>query len=196
VMKLEILDAAKSKDYFNVIQQSVLRLNKILEELMGLTKIKETPIEEKEIDFKRLLHQIRLNLVDMPNYEAVQWEVLIKTTLPIKADENLLRIIIQNLAENALMFARTQRNEPYLQITIENLATEQLLIKVKDNGQGIKAEALDKVFNMFYRASEASKGSGLGLYILKNALEKLKGSIEIETQFGRGTTFTVLLPVK
>ncbi len=196
VMKLEVLDVNKSQEYLQIIQQSITRLNGILDELIGLNKIKETAIEEKEIDFHRLLNQIKINLVDTVHYNLVRWETYLQLASPIYTDENLLRIIIQNLAENALMFARIHRNDPYLRIEITKKQPKQLQIKVIDNGQGIREEAISKLFNMFYRASENSKGSGLGLYILKNALDKLEGTVQVETAIGKGTVFTVVVPLK
>jgi PAS domain S-box-containing protein len=195
VMKLETANDMKPQEYLDIIQQSVVRLNTILDELMGLTKIKEMRIEKKEIDFNRLLNQIKVNLTDTPNYGLVSWQIALAVDSKVQTDENLLRIIIQNLAENALMFARLQRNEPYLRIEIENMPKTHLQIFVSDNGYGIKSEAIDKIFNMFYRASESSKGSGLGLYILKNALDKLNGTVVVKTEFGKGSSFLVTIPL-
>ena len=67
-------------------------------------------------------------------------------------------------------------------------------IQVEDNGQGIATEYHNKIFDMFFRANEQSKGSGLGLYIVKEALMKLSGSIKLESTLGVGTTFTIVLP--
>ncbi|HLZ16844.1 MAG TPA: HAMP domain-containing sensor histidine kinase, partial [Cyclobacteriaceae bacterium] len=66
---------------------------------------------------------------------------------------------------------------------------------VTDNGQGIDEEHQAKIFDMFYRASERTKGSGLGLYILKRAVERLNGTIELTSKLNEGSTFVVKLPV-
>jgi signal transduction histidine kinase len=63
-----------------------------------------------------------------------------------------------------------------------------------DNGIGIKKEYVKKVFDMFYRATEKSQGSGLGMYIVKQAVDKLKGSIKVKSTFGKGTTIKITLP--
>jgi signal transduction histidine kinase len=73
-------------------------------------------------------------------------------------------------------------------------ANQKLLIQVTDNGSGIEPEHQQKVFQMFYRASEQAKGSGLGLYIVQETLLKLGGSISLSSQLGEGTTFTLYLP--
>ena len=67
-------------------------------------------------------------------------------------------------------------------------------IKIEDNGIGIPEKEKAKVFNMFYRANEQSKGSGLGLYIVKETVEKLEGTITLKSEEGQGTTFEIYLP--
>ena len=69
-------------------------------------------------------------------------------------------------------------------------------LKVEDNGQGIATEYHARIFEMFYRANEQSKGSGLGLYIVKEALMKLSGTIQLESSPGIGSTFIVMLPTQ
>jgi signal transduction histidine kinase len=65
---------------------------------------------------------------------------------------------------------------------------------VSDNGCGIRDESIGKIFDMFYRASSTSVGSGLGLYIVKEVVEALKGTIEVKSVFGKGTSFEIILP--
>ena len=69
-----------------------------------------------------------------------------------------------------------------------------MTIRISDNGEGIPSNELPKIFDMFYRGSESSQGSGLGLYIVKNAVNKLSGHIYVTSEEGMGTTFTVELP--
>jgi signal transduction histidine kinase len=64
-----------------------------------------------------------------------------------------------------------------------------------DNGIGIEKNDLAKIFEMFYRATIQSDGSGIGLYIVKNAVEKLGGGISVSSKVGFGTTFTIKLPI-
>ncbi|TAF63863.1 MAG: ATP-binding protein [Cytophagales bacterium] len=68
------------------------------------------------------------------------------------------------------------------------------MIEISDNGQGISEEHVNKIFDMFYRASLNSEGSGLGLYIVKEAIKILKGSITVQSELGSGTVFTIELP--
>jgi len=65
---------------------------------------------------------------------------------------------------------------------------------VEDNGQGIPSEHQSRIFEMFYRAAHNANGTGLGLYILKRSVDRLKGTTEMKSEFGRGSVFTVKLP--
>jgi signal transduction histidine kinase len=69
-------------------------------------------------------------------------------------------------------------------------------ISISDNGEGIADEYKDRVFEMFYRGTSNSSGSGLGLYIAREAIEKLSGSIKVNTTYGEGSVFTLLLPAQ
>ncbi|HNT48954.1 MAG TPA: HAMP domain-containing sensor histidine kinase, partial [Cyclobacteriaceae bacterium] len=72
---------------------------------------------------------------------------------------------------------------------------DHVLLTIKDNGTGISPEHHTRIFDMFYRASESSEGSGLGLYIVKETLDKLKGNISVQSSAGNGAEFTVTLPL-
>ena len=82
---------------------------------------------------------------------------------------------------------------PFVDIKVDMSDTETHII-VKDNGIGIPKEHQQKIFDMFYRVSKNSVGSGLGLYIVKEAIDKLNGRIDVESEIGVGTTFNVYLP--
>jgi signal transduction histidine kinase len=69
-----------------------------------------------------------------------------------------------------------------------------VLFKVEDNGIGIRQQYLANIFDIFYRADENAKGSGLGLYIVKETVDKLGGQIQMQSEYGKGTTFTITVP--
>lgn len=71
---------------------------------------------------------------------------------------------------------------------------KRCFLRVADNGIGIKPESLSHIFDMFYRATFINAGSGIGLYVTKESIDKLGGKIEVQSEEGKGTTFTILLP--
>ncbi|MBX2844250.1 MAG: HAMP domain-containing histidine kinase, partial [Flammeovirgaceae bacterium] len=84
-------------------------------------------------------------------------------------------------------------NNPKIEVTAE-ITQHSANITICDNGIGIPEEHQEKVFEIFYRANEEKKGSGIGLYLVKEAVAKLNGTIALESKVGKGTTFTIMLP--
>lgn len=109
------------------------------------------------------------------------------------SDKGMITTILQNLVENAIKYSK--RNiVATVDIRVESHPNRPLTIKVEDNGIGIADDIQVRVFDMFFRGNEISRGSGLGLYILKNAVDKLKGKIILKSKENVGTTFIVELP--
>jgi signal transduction histidine kinase len=100
-------------------------------------------------------------------------------------------MILENLLENAIHFGTPEGCEIMMKATE---GEGYIQIKISDNGPGIPKEYQEQVFEMYFRGSERSRGNGLGLYIVKKAVEKLNGTVRMETEWGRGTTFIVTLP--
>lgn len=101
--------------------------------------------------------------------------------------------IFRNLISNAIKYRRpdAEDSEIVIKISVDHLCAE---ITFADNGIGIREGSLKRIFEMFYRATDQGDGSGIGLYIVKNAVEKLGGQIKIASQLGQGTRFHILLP--
>ena len=193
---LEMEHHSDSATHFHqLIKRSTERLDEILKDLMGVMQMKENAISYTLINFEDILSQVKKNLKNLANYDAVEWEVQITLQNKIYSDAVILRTIIQHLVQNSINFARVINNLAYVRISItEDISTNMLCITVMDNGQGIPKEATNKIFTMFYKGSDDAKGSGLGLYILKNALDKLNGFVDVKTVLGAGTTFSIKIP--
>ena len=114
---------------------------------------------------------------------------------PIKADPQLFKIILFNLVENSLIFQNKEINKLHKIDVLISKTDNQITLTITDNGIGIEEDQIDSIFDMFYRASAQSKGSGLGLYLVKIAVEKMKGSIQVESIYEEYTSFTVNLPI-
>lgn len=100
-------------------------------------------------------------------------------------------MILHNLLANAAIFQkRYAEHHPYIKI-VSRKVSDDIVIEVEDNGEGIKREQQHLIFNMFYRGSVHSNGSGLGLYIAKEAAAKINGAIAVKSEYGKGSTFTL-----
>ena len=105
-------------------------------------------------------------------------------------DYNRLSVVMNNLVSNAVRYMDVGKMDCFLHIEAKCEA-DTACIKVMDNGIGIEKEHMQSIFDLFYRANAASKGTGIGLYIVKETVDKLLGSIEVDSTYGNGTTFTV-----
>jgi signal transduction histidine kinase len=111
----------------------------------------------------------------------------------VYSDQYRLTVIFNNLISNAIKYRDTAKDKPMVNIQ-GMISDESLVLYFKDNGIGISAEIGDRIFDMFFRATHQDEGSGLGLYIVKEAVEKLGGQISVESALGSGTTFKIIIP--
>ncbi len=179
------------EEYLNHMEKSVLRLEDFINSIIDFTTNVNTPPVRKEVAVDEIINDLVLELKYFAQAENVK--LIRNLNLPvIKCDPKRLKIILSNLITNCVKYHNYNQPNPYIEIrTFEK--NNQAIIEVEDNGQGIKPELLTHIFDMFFRASDTSEGSGLGLYIVKDTVAKIGGIINVNSVFGRGTTFTIIL---
>jgi signal transduction histidine kinase len=111
------------------------------------------------------------------------------------SDEFRVNIILNNIIANAARYTRSEAEDKFIKVDIL-VSQENASITIADNGDGIPEEHMPKIFDMFFRGSEKATGSGLGLYIARQAADALGGTISVESNQNQGTVFTVTLPNK
>jgi PAS domain S-box-containing protein len=193
IVRYEVTDPA-AIGYFDLYNSQIVRLHNITVSLIELTKIKDRTCEISEIDFSALWQNVGEDIDKLPESADVQLHDQIEEIRGFSSDAHLLQIIVYNLIENSIRYRRGEV-ESYARVDIQKTKdTEHVVIKVSDNGIGIDGGLQNKIYNMFFRGTERSKGPGLGLYILKNAVEKLHGRITLFSVPYKGTTFKIELP--
>jgi two-component system, sensor histidine kinase and response regulator len=123
---------------------------------------------------------------------GVNIKIEIQQNSPFFSDESKIRVILNNLFSNAFKFQK-ENGEKHIKIAI-NVMDGEVRIEVADNGIGIEEKHRADVFNLFHRATQRNVGSGLGLYMVKESVEQLKGNVLLSSNMGSGTTITVHLP--
>lgn len=179
--------------YLDLIKSSLNRLDDFIEDINSFFRNEKLAIRNEKIDLEEL---IRLELRDMQTlYQSnnidISFDIDAKTEL--FSDSIRLQTIITNILSNAIKYSDKGKSKSYIHISAI-VDEEQCYIKIADNGIGIDSIYQDKIFDIFFRATELSKGSGLGLYIVKDTINKLGGRITLESTSGIGTTFNVYIP--
>ncbi|HVZ97651.1 MAG TPA: 7TM diverse intracellular signaling domain-containing protein, partial [Chitinophagaceae bacterium] len=186
-------DGAKRNGYLDVQKKILFRLNSLIEGTLDFTKNKRLELKYEPVEFKEFINEALGDHMFAENSKEVLRMVEVYQDGKFYSDKTRLSIIINNLISNALRYHDPKKDKPYLKITIIADA-QHAKIEVADNGLGIDQKHLENIFAMFYRADEASRGSGIGLYIVKNAVEKLGGTISVESAVNTGTKFTIDIP--
>ena len=176
-----------------MVEKSIKKLDGLVNDLLVLSRDNRVNDPYTIIDIKLLIEDCLENYDFLDNYENIDIEVKVESKAPLYSDRTRFNIILNNLLSNAIKYHRKEGAKPFIHVTTW-IEPDKCILKIEDNGEGIEEAFKSKVFDMFYRATESSEGSGLGLYIVKNVLEKLNGTIEFDSTKGVGTTFIVNIP--
>ncbi len=183
-----------SKHAIFVINDSVARVNNLIENLLRFSKLSND--ETKQVDIKKLVDIILV--LEEKNLEKNEIAVVTKidgyTGRPIVLNEDTLKMILLNLINNSIdSFNDVERAVKVINLNISIQASE-INITIADNGCGIEKNKLENIFNPFYSTKDS--GTGLGLYIISTEIANNDGRISVESEFGQGTQFNISLPVK
>ncbi len=177
----------------SLMRISISKLDDTLREILDYSKNSRGEINITNIDLNSLLLGYFENLKFMAGSSEITKKVNIKSAVTFYSDAYRLNIIFGNLISNSIKYRDFEKNNPFINIEVE-ITEEIASITFQDNGIGISDKALNKVFDMFYRATDKSEGSGLGLYIVREAVDKLGGTISLDSKFGIGTTLKIEIP--
>ncbi|UII34248.1 PAS domain S-box protein [Fulvivirga ulvae] len=178
--------------YIGLIENRVKQLDLFINDVLSHSKNLKLAIMVDPINFKQIIDNCFTDLSYLPNAHKVDIKTRVSSR-PFYSDRWRINEIFRNLISNAIKYLNPDIDNPYVAIDI-NITDKSANIKFRDNGIGIEKNTLPKVFEMFYRATEYSEGSGIGLYIVKNAIEKLGGKIRVESKPKQGTFFDITIP--
>jgi signal transduction histidine kinase len=180
------------KDYLGVIEKKVNQLDHFITDVLSHSKNLKLDVIIEPINFRELIDQTFVDLSYLKGAEKITRSIVVEGTT-FFSDRWRIAEIFRNLVSNAIKYQDFRKGNPEIEVNIV-IGHDRAVIAFRDNGIGIEMKNLQKIFNMFYRASEQSDGSGLGLYIVKNAADKLRGEVQVTSTLGEGTTFIISLP--
>ena len=175
----------------NMIQGRVVAQDNFIREIIEYSRNSRTETTPESIHLSKLVDEVIEALKFDGKADRIEFRKQIPADLMLVSDKLRLTVILSNLIGNAIKYHDLKKESLFIEIGYN---PERNAIYVADNGSGVKHEHQQKIFNMFYRGSDRVAGTGLGLFITKEAVVKLGGSIELKSEYGEGSTFTVKLP--
>ncbi|MGE0588518.1 MAG: response regulator [Cyclobacteriaceae bacterium] len=194
VAQLDVRDQV-ALHYFKSIGTIAERQNSMLLKLMKVMNIRSQEPNINPFHLKEVFEDVLKALMAVENIDRVKIDVRNNVTASIKSDRDIVFDIVYNLMENSVVYGDSGKRSPQVVLSGEKDSANRVTIEVQDNGTGITDEVRNHVYDMFFKGTPASKGTGLGLYLVRNAVDCLGGSITFATHEGEGTTFTVTLPI-
>jgi PAS domain S-box-containing protein len=179
-------------DYIEIIGEKVEHLDHFIGDVLSHSKNLKMEVSVNKVDFHEIVDRTFTELNYLIGAKEIKKNIKIEG-IEFYSDPWRITEIFRNLISNAIKYRKLNNatSEVTIKIHIDNLRAD---IIFSDNGIGIDETNLARIFEMFYRATEQSDGSGIGLYIVKNAVEKLSGQISVASRSGQGTRFSIVLP--
>jgi signal transduction histidine kinase len=186
------IDSSAHRHYFQMMSASVRKLNGFIHDITDYAKNKRQAIVVEKVDILTMIEEIIESLRFLPHADRVQVHIRIEGK-EFFTDKTRLEIILKNLIGNSFRYMDSTKSKSH--IRIEGMVYDQhLKLSVEDNGIGIGKQHLGKIFQMFYRAVEHSKGTGIGLFLVKESVKMLRGKIGVKSNLGEWTVFHLKIP--
>ncbi|MCB0488041.1 MAG: HAMP domain-containing sensor histidine kinase [Cyclobacteriaceae bacterium] len=185
-------DASMMKLYFSKMEATINQSEVFIKNITDYSKNVRTELNPVNIELQPLIQELFSNLSFGNGHEDIQLQLHLECK-SIVADENRIQVVLGNLLSNALKYSDPGKSERWIKF-ISREDNQSFHLTLEDNGYGVSPEHLPHLFEMFYRASEQSSGSGLGLYIVSESLQRMGANIKAESELGQGTKFLLQIP--
>lgn len=179
--------------YFSMMEHSINKLDETLKEILDYSRNARSEIKIEKVDLKYLLEDGFERLKYHEGSDQIEKVMEVKEETPFYSDPYRLAVVLNNLISNSIKYRDVRKKNQYIKIQA-HITSAMARIEFSDNGIGISKELLNKIYDMFFRATEKSEGAGLGLYIVKETIDKLGGRISTISNLGLGTHFILELP--
>lgn len=184
---------AEKDQYIEMIGRSLHKLDDLIEEMNDFFRNDKLALKREVVHLMEEIHE-EIDLLDFTVAgKKIRVDLQMEGTTPFYSDVIRVRTILTNILSNAIKYSDPNKSEPFIKIIVL-INEENCQIRIVDNGIGIKEEYHSRIFDLFFRATDQSQGTGLGLFIVKDTIQKLNGSIEVTSQINQGTTFRIQIP--
>ncbi|MGL6198879.1 MAG: ATP-binding protein [Lachnospiraceae bacterium] len=188
------ISEGQQKEYAKAIETASVRLSDLISNILKLNKLENQGIvsENKGYDVCRQLCECILQFEEVWEEKEIELETDLEDEAMVFADDSLLELVWNNLISNAMKFTK-----PGGTVTIRQISDKEYIrVSVTDTGCGMSEDCMKHIFDKFYQGdtSHSNEGNGLGLALVKRVLELMNGDIDVSSEEGVGSTFTVALP--
>lgn len=189
--KIKIDEREQVLKYLSLAGQSINNLDHIIHEILTYSRNARTELKEEEFELKDVVKEV----FDGLRFSAGSGFSFLEEysgETKIYADKNRLSTVLRNIISNSVKYKKKDIDNPFVLLRFEN-NNLHCSFSITDNGEGIPLESQHRVFEMFYRGTSSATGTGLGLYICKEMLDKMNAVFAISSKPGEGTTFNIQL---
>jgi len=181
--------------YFLTLRERADKLDTFLKDIIDYSRNTQTGLRLEPVSMSKMIDEIFDNFQFYKGAERIRFIKEASLDDMVMIDRFRLMLVMNNIVSNSIKYQKADTTNQFIQIR-SSYSEGILAISVIDNGQGIEPDLVPKIFNMFFRGTDQSKGSGLGLYIVKETVEKMNGKIEVESAPGVGTTLHIRIPAE
>lgn len=183
----------EKSNYISLIKKSLLRLDSFIEEMNHFFRNEKLAVKRDKIDVKALLHEELYNVSNLYDETTLDIQFDIQAKSEFYSDSIRLKSIVANILSNAIKYYDPLKRAPFVRVTVR-VNEEFCEFFFEDNGIGIDPQYHTRIFDLFFRATDQSQGTGMGLFIVKDTIEKLKGNIEVHSAESQGSVFRIRIP--
>jgi signal transduction histidine kinase len=181
------------KQYHKLMNDRLIGLENVLNNILDYSRNAKSELMIQPVAIHPVVEQALVDLQYSDEARNIKVNTNVPEGLTLRTDAIRFAIVVNNLISNAFKYSDHRKETPTVSVNAQRV-NGHLHLSVEDNGEGIGEEQQQKIFSMFYRASNKSSGSGLGLYLVKETVERLGGTIEVESTVGKGSVFKVKIP--
>jgi signal transduction histidine kinase len=182
----------ESSNYLQMAEGSVDRLDQNIYGILDFANNAKIELKYENFDMGEMVEEIFNDLKFLTKH-TINFQIEIEGSEMVYGDKKRLKTIIKNLASNAVKYSRIDAADAFVKFKLRQ-DNDQIEFQVEDNGIGIPPEQHQKIFDMFYRYANDNNGSGLGLFIVKEVLSKLGGTVKLDSIEGKGSVFKISIP--
>lgn len=178
--------------HVHMIRSRIHRLDDFIKNILNYSRNNRTGLEIQMVPVENTILETVSSLADIKQAKNIEFKISCEEEAPFYSDLLSFKTVVENIISNAIKFAAKNRAKPYIRIKAKT-DSRKLSLVIEDNGIGIPSKHLEKIFDMFFRASADTEGSGIGLYIVREIVEKLGGTIAVQSEENKKTTFILTL---